>query len=178
MKRAAPGFLMLCAALGSVWLAAAAAAPPAPKTNSVLGKHDTSQPINIDADKVTADLAAKTVTYSGNVVVTQGDIRMHADAMKVNTDNGKAAQTITANGHVVVDSPTSGTATSDTGIYDVPGHLITLSGRHVVLVHNKDVSSGTKLTVNLATNIASFVSEKSQGGNGRVQGTFSATGGN
>lgn len=180
MKRAF-FLLMLCgvlpAALSSgAGLPARAADAPA-KTNALLGKHDSSQPINIAADAVTADLAAKTVAYSGNVIVTQGDIRMHADAMKVNTDNGKAS-TIQANGKVVVDSPASGTATGDAGVYDVPNHLITLTGRHVVLVHNKDISSGTKLTVNLVTNIATFVGDKSQPGNGRVQGVFSPTGGN
>jgi lipopolysaccharide export system protein LptA len=79
---------------------------------------------------------------------------------------------------VVVDSPASGTAIGDTGIYDVPNHLVTLTGRKVVLTHNKDVSSGTKLTVNLVTNIATFVSDKAQGGNGRVTGTFTPGSGN
>ncbi len=176
MKRAALICLMLCAAN------IAHAQTPAPaataKTNTVLGNHNTNQPINIDADKVTADLANKSVLYTGNVVVTQGDIKMHADTMKVNTVDGKAAQNIQANGHVVVDSPASGTATSDAGVYDVPNHQITLTGRKVTLVHNKDISSGTKLTVNLVTNIATFVSDKAQGGNGRVTGTFTPGSGN
>ncbi len=161
----------------SVVVAADALAQTAPKANPVLGKRNTNEPINIAADKWQADLKVNSLTYTGNVVVTQGDIRMRADVMKVNTDKGKA-QTITATGRVVVDSPASGTATADTGIYDVPSHLITLTGRRVVLTHNKDVASGTKLTVNLDTNIASFASDKTQGGNGRVQGTFSPSGGN
>jgi lipopolysaccharide export system protein LptA len=171
--------LLLCAAMPA---AAAAEAPQsatrgAAKGSSILGNHNTSQPIDIAADKVTANLEEKTVTYTGNVVVTQGEIKMHADAMKVNTDNGKAS-TIQANGHVVVDAPASGTATGDTGIYDVPNHVVTLTGRKVVLVHNKDISSGTRLSVNLVTNVATFVSDKAQGGNGRVQGTFTPGGGN
>jgi lipopolysaccharide export system protein LptA len=150
------------------------AAQPAKSSSPILGKHDSNQPINIAADSVTADLAAKTVTYTGNVIVTQGDVRMHAETMKVNTDNGKA-NNILANGRVVVDSPASGTATGDAGVYDVANHLVTLTGKHVVLVHNKDVSSGTKLTVNLVTNIATFVGDKSQPGGGRVQGVFAPT---
>jgi lipopolysaccharide export system protein LptA len=174
MKRAA--LILLTFAFGACGAATAADAPP--KAASLLGSHNTSQPIDIAADKVTADLNAKTVTYTGNVVVTQGEIKMHADAMKVNTDNGKAAQNIQATGHVVVNSPASGTATSEVGSYDVPNHLITLTGSKVVLVHNKDVSSGTRLTVNLLTNVATFVSDKAQGGNGRVTGTFMPGGGN
>ena len=175
MKRAVLFFVLLCAAAPAH--AADAAPASGNKTNALLGQRNTNQPIDIAADKVSADLGAKTVTYSGNVIVTQGGIKMHADAMKVNTDNGKA-QTIQANGNVVVDAPNSGTATGETGTYDVPGHLVTLTGHHVVLVHNKDVSSGTKLTVNLLTNVATFVSDKAQGGNGRVQGTFTPGGGN
>jgi lipopolysaccharide export system protein LptA len=176
MKRAALFFAMLYAAAP----ASAADAPPTSgaKTNSLLGQRNTNQPIDVHADKFSADLNAKTFTYSGNVIVIQGDIRMHAADVKVNTADGKAPTTIVATGGVVVDSPGSGTATGDAGTYDVPNHLVTLTGRKVVLVHNKDISSGTKLTVNLVTNVATFVSDKSQGGNGRVQGTFTPTGGN
>ncbi len=159
-------------------LCGSAQAADAPKSNGLLANRNSNQPIDVHADKFSADLNAKTFTYSGNVIVTQGDIRMHAADIKVNTADGKAPTTIVATGGVVVDSPGSGTATGDAGTYDVPNHLITLTGRKVVLVHNKDVSSGTKLTVNLATNVATFVSDKAQGGNGRVQGTFTPGGGN
>jgi lipopolysaccharide export system protein LptA len=174
MKRAVFLFLMFCGG------AQAADTPPSSgnKTATLLGQHNTNQPINIAADKVTADLNNKSVTYTGNVIVTQGDIHMHANAMKVDTVDGKAVQIIQATGNVVVDSPASGTATGEAGTYDVPNHTVTLTGRKVVLVHNKDISSGTKLSVNLVTNVATFVSDKSQGGNGRVTGTFTPTGGN
>jgi lipopolysaccharide export system protein LptA len=179
MKRAVLLILMLCGALRPASAADAPAAPAAPagKTSTLLGNHNTNQPINVAADRSSADLGAKTLTYSGNVVITQGDIKMHADVVKVSTDNSKPS-IIQANGNVVVDSPGSGTATGDAGTYDVPNHQITLTGHHVVLVHNKDISSGTRLTVNLVTNVANFVSDKAQGGNGRVQGTFTPTGGN
>jgi lipopolysaccharide export system protein LptA len=162
--------LALCGAVSAASAQAPAKAP--------LGKHDTSAPINIAADRVTADIASKTVTYSGNVVITQADLKMRADAVKAETANNQANR-ITATGKVVVDSPSSGTATGDTGVYDVPGHLITLTGRHVVLTNsNKIVSSGTKLMVNLMTGIASFTSDKSQGGTGRVGAILNPAPGN
>jgi lipopolysaccharide export system protein LptA len=183
MKRAAFLLVVFCGLGTAVARAADAPAAPAGKTSSLLGKRDTSQPINIAADKVTADLNAKTVTYSGNVVVVQGDIRMHADAMKVNTDNGKA-QTIQANGNVVVDSPASGTATGDSAVYDVTPRTVTLSGK-VVLTRAKDVMRGAKLTINLVTGQAVLGgqggvqgTQGAQTGNGRVQGVFTPTGGN
>ena len=135
MRRLAPACRRCAAATGA--------------SRSLLGSHDTDKPIDITADKDSADLNAKTVTYSGNVIVTQGDIHMHADAMKVNTADGKH-QTIIANGNVVVDSPASGTATGDNGVYDVhqpAGDAYRPSGAD----HDKDIMRGTMLTVNLVT---------------------------
>jgi len=155
----------------------AAIAAAQAQTKSALSRN-TSQPINIAADKVTADLNAKSITYTGNVVVTQGDIRMHADAMKVNTDEGKA-KTIQADGKVVVDSPATGTVTGDNGLYDVNQKTVLMSGK-VVLTRGKDVMRGTKLTINLVTGQA-VLGAGSAGNNatpGRVQGVFTPTGGN
>jgi lipopolysaccharide export system protein LptA len=177
MTRAALFLLLLSAATAQAQTSAPKPAAPAGKTNSLLGKHDSSAPINIAADKVTADLNAKTVLYSGNVVVTQGDIRMHAEAMKVLTNEGKAAQTIEANGAVVVDSPASGTVTGDTGVYDVAAHTVLMTGK-VVLTHGKDVMRGTKLSVNLDTGQATLGAQGAAQSNGRVQGTFTPSGGN
>jgi lipopolysaccharide export system protein LptA len=183
MNRAAVPFLMLCAA-ALLFIGAAQAqtgpkpaTPPAGKTNSLLGKHNNSEPINFAADHWTADLNNKSFMYTGNVIVTQGDIRLHADTMKVLTDNGKAARTIQANGAVVVDSPATGTVTGDAGVYDVAAHTVLMTGK-VVLTHGKDVMRGTKLTVNLDTGQATLGAQGAAQSNGRVQGTFSPTGGN
>jgi lipopolysaccharide export system protein LptA len=148
------------------------------QTKSALGSRNTNQPINIAADKVTADLNAKSITYTGNVVVTQGEIRMHADAMKVNTDDGKA-KTIQADGKVVVDSPATGTVTGDNGVYDLNQKTVLMSGK-VVLTRGKDVMRGTRLTVNLVTGQA-VLGASAAGNNatpGRVQGVFTPSGGN
>jgi lipopolysaccharide export system protein LptA len=150
--------LLLCCAASAAWAA------DAPKA-SLLGSHDTRQPINIEADKMQADLNAKTVIYTGNVIVTQGDIRMRANSMKADNKANK----IFADGKVVVDSPTSGTATGDSAVYDVTPHTVTLTG-HVVLVHGKDVLRQSHLTYNLATGIVQAVTP-----GGRVQGVFTPT---
>ena len=55
-----------------------------------------------------------------------------------------------ANGNVVVDSPRSGTATGDNGVYSVVPRTVLLTG-NVVLKKGKDVMRGSQLTVNLAT---------------------------
>ena len=179
MKKLVLVLMMFCAPGVCLFAPIPAGAADPPKTTSLLGNRNANQPINIAADKVMADLNAKSITYTGNVVVTQGDIRMHADAMKVNTDNGKA-QTIQADGKVVVDSPASGTVTGDTGVYDVSARTVLMSGK-VVLTHGKDVMRGTKLTVNLVTGQAVLGAQGSStpgGQPGRVQGVFTPSGGN
>ena len=86
----------------------------------------------LDADKVTADqTTAKTCTSSGNVIVTQGDIKMHADSDA--TYDRKAASKIYRHrpcGGGFAEQ--SGIVSGDTGVYDVPKKLVTLTG-HVVL---------------------------------------------
>jgi len=51
---------------------------------------------------------------------------------------------------VVVDSPKSGTATGENGVYSVAPRTVLLTG-NVVLKKGKDVMRGAQLTVNLAT---------------------------
>jgi lipopolysaccharide export system protein LptA len=122
------------------------------KTVSILGNHDADKPVNISADKMQADLKGKIVTYSGNVIGIQGDIRLRADVMKDDQPNSK----IYANGKVVVDSPASGTVTGDNGIYDLTKKLVTVSG-HVVLHKQGQVTmQGSLLTVNMVTGIANL----------------------
>lgn len=186
MKRAALA-LLFCALAGAAAAQTATPTATAPKaatkTGGILGNRNTNQPIDIAADKSSADLNTKTVNWTGNVVVTQGDIKMHADAIKVSSDNGKASS-IQASGHVVVDSPATGTVTGDTGVYDVGAHSVLMTGK-VVLTHGKDVMRGTRLSVNLDTGqavlgaagpVTGTVAPGTQ--NGRVQGIFTPSGGN
>lgn len=168
MKRA----LVLSALL--MLAAAHADTPPAP------GRHDANQPIAISADRFVAEKdpaagadGAITGTYSGNVIVTQGDIRMRANRVRINVISGKPNK-IYADGNVVVNSA-SGTATGDAGVYDVAPRLITLTG-HVVLTKEKNVMRGAQLTVNLVTGVANLGGgggvTGTHGGGGRVQGLF------
>jgi lipopolysaccharide export system protein LptA len=125
---------------------------PAAAQNGLLGKHDADKPVNISADAMQADIRGEIVTYTGNVVGIQGDIRLHADKMKYD----KPADKIYANGKVVVDSPATGTVTGDNGIYDLTKKLVTLSGHVVLHKQGQATMSGSLLTVNMVTGIASL----------------------
>src|SRR6185295_13438040 len=78
---------------------------------------DANQPIAVNADSFLADLNGETGLYTGNVIVSQGAIRLHADRVKVSAPGGRASR-VEADGHVVVDTP-SGQAVGDSGVYEV-----------------------------------------------------------
>ena len=128
--------------------AAKPAAKPAAKRNNA------NADINISSDAFQADLNGKTGTWQGNVVVVQGDIKLRANSVRVSTVNGDADK-VMATGNVVVDSPASGTATGETGVYEVKPKIVTMSG-NVVLKKGKDVMRGAQLTVNMVTGRATL----------------------
>jgi lipopolysaccharide export system protein LptA len=156
-----------------------AAAPVAPENPLGLNAH---QPIAVNADSFFADLTADTGTYTGNVIVVQGNVKLHADEVKVLAPGGKASR-MEAAGHVVVDSP-SGQAVGDTGVYEVPQQVLHLTG-HVVLTKDQNVMRGTALEYSMATGLATMTAGETPvqtvaPGNelpppakpGRVQGLF------
>lgn len=124
------------------------AAAPAPENPLGLNAH---QPIAVNADSFLADLTGDTGTYTGNVIVVQGTVKLHADKVKVQAPGGKASR-MEAEGHVVVDSP-SGQAVGDTGVYDVPQQILRLTG-HVVLTKDQNVMRGTALEYSMSSGLA------------------------
>lgn len=138
-----------------------------------VARHDADQPISISSDNFVAEknpaaAGGITGTYSGNVIIVQGDNRMRSDTVRIVVVNNKP-QKIFFNGSVVVNSA-SGTASGDAGVYDVVPRLVTLTG-HVVLTKEKNVMRGAQLTVNLVTGIAQL-GGGTNGTHGRVQGLF------
>ena len=152
--------------------AAKPVAKPAPK------RSNANADINISSDAFQADLNGKTGTWQGNVVVVQGDMKLRANSVRVTTVKGEADKVI-ATGNVVVDSPATGTATGENGVYAVVPRTVTLNG-NVVLKKGKDVMRGAQLTVNLATGQASLgggVKSQTTPG-GRVQAVIHPSSGN
>ena len=124
----------------------------------------SNAPIAVNADSFLADLNGETGTYTGNVIVTQGMIRLHADKVKVD----RAWRTRLENGsqgHVVVDSP-SGQAVGDNGFYDVPSQILRLNG-NVVLTKDANVMRGSALEISMATGIARLTAAGNRSRKGR-----------
>jgi len=132
---------------------------------------DTDEPIAVNADSFTADLQGETGTYSGNVLVVQGAIRLRADEITVAAPGGQATH-MEARGGIVVESP-SGTATGALAIYDISMQIIRLTG-NVVLTNNANVMRGNDLEVRIADGRATLSGgpDGQNQGQGRVQGLF------
>lgn len=127
-------------------IATPALAAPAAK---VTGQSNSNAPINISSDSFQADLNAKSGTYNGNVIVTQADMKLRANTVKVTTVNGKGDKVV-ASGNVVVDSPKSGTVTGEQGVYSIGPRTVLMTG-NVTLKKGKDVMRGCQLTVNMVS---------------------------
>lgn len=154
--------VFLVATLPAAWAAESAhAAAPA------LAPHNSNAPINVSSDNFEGNFQTKVGTYSGNVIITQADDKLRADSVQVEVVSGKPSR-FHAAGHVVFVSP-SGTATGDTGVYDLGPRTITLTG-HVVLTKEKDVMHGTALVVDMNTGESHLTAHGAPGG--RVQGLF------
>ena len=164
MRRTIPA-IFVCAA----WSFAAASALATPDSGLLPSASNANSPIEVSADSFLADINSKSGTYTGNVIVKQGDFRLRANTVRVNVVSGKPNR-ILASGNVVFDAP-SGNAQGDTGVYDVGPRTITLHG-HVILAKDKNVMRGSTLTVNLATGSAQLGAKDLPGG--RVQGLFTA----
>ncbi|HYM18500.1 MAG TPA: LptA/OstA family protein [Micropepsaceae bacterium] len=171
MKSFAPRLLIACALVAGGLLLSNHALPAAgPFNASGLGL-DSGKPIAVNADSFLADLKGETGTYTGNVIVTQGEVKLHADEVTVLAPGGRA-QRMEAKGHVIVDSP-SGQAVGDNGVYDVAAQNLRLTG-HVVLTQDANVMRGSELQVSMATGIATLSAAPQTPGEapGRVQGLF------
>lgn len=133
-------------------------------TASGLGfsKHDSNQPINVSSNQFKGDLATKVGTYLGNVIVVQGDMKMRADSVRIEEAGDKPSK-VYAHGTVVIDAP-NGTGTGDDGVYDLVVKTITLTGKAVVLTKGKNVMRGTKLVMDLNTNLADLTAAGMPGG--------------
>ncbi len=140
---------------------------------------DQNQPVNYAANRLELQDRQNRLVLSGNVIVTQGDLRFTADRMSVAyTDSGGLQiQRIDATGGVVVTRG-SERAQGAAGVYDFNRRVIVLSGG-VALRRGSDTLNGGRLTIDLASGRSSVdgsaaVAPGDQTApSGRVSGSFS-----
>ena len=60
---------------------------------------DRNQPISLVADRATYNDKTGYTTYSGNVVIEQGSMKLQADSVTAQLNKNRQISTVTANGH-------------------------------------------------------------------------------
>jgi len=116
-------------------------------------RQDTSLPVEMTADQLRVDQAAGTATFTGNVVVGQGEMRLSADRVEVEygsdgiTPTGRIER-LHAAGNVVLVSGAEA-AEAQSAVYTIDSGTIVMTGS-VLLTQGQNALSGERLVVNLA----------------------------
>ena len=119
------------------------------------GSND-KEPIQIEAETLEVADKSNSATFTGNVVVSQGEARLKTQHLVVHyagSATGNVQQSISrleATGRVFISSKDQ-TATGDEASFDMDRQLMVMTGREVVLSQGENVVVGNKLTVNLKT---------------------------
>ena len=109
---------------------------------------DTTLPVEVQADQLTVNNADGSAVFSGNVVVTQGEMKLAAGEVRViyGTDQ-KNIETLIASGGVIVKN-LGDAAEAAEAVYTIDSGVIVLSG-DVLLTQGGSAMAGQKLTINL-----------------------------
>lgn len=141
--------------------------------NAFALQSDTSQPINVESVEQSADLQANRIVFSGDVIATQGSIKVKADKIEISRNTNGSLKSIVAYG-----SPVTFEQQQDNGrliksrssilSYNPQDASITLQGRAVVWQGESKIT-GEKIEYNI-TSQRLKASSKNQGS--RVSSTF------
>lgn len=109
---------------------------------------DTSQPVNVTSETFTVDNADGTAVFTGNVVVTQGQMTLSAAEVRVvyNQDRSAIDRLLASGGVTIVNL--ADTAKAREADYAIESGVIVLTG-DVALTQGPTAMAGQKLTVNL-----------------------------
>lgn len=137
--------LVLASALAL--LAAGAAAQDARIAFGDLNQ-DTSLPVQVQADQLAVNNADGTAVFSGNVVVTQGEMVLAAGEVRVTygTDQTEIDQLVASGGVTVTNLGDA--AEAQEAVYTIASGQIVLSGK-VLLTQGASAMAGERLTINL-----------------------------
>lgn len=137
-------------------------------------KTDQQQPINVESIEQSADLQANKLVFSGDVVATQGSIKITADKVEVNRDTNGSLKSVIAYGRPVTfeqkqDNGSYIRSRSTTLSYLPKDTKIVLQGR-VVIWQGESKMTGERVEYNITTQKLHANNNNSQGG--RVSSTF------
>lgn len=158
-------------------LAGVGAVVSQPGSAQLFAGHDSNAPVDYSADRIELQDKANRVVLSGNVDVTQKDLRLRAARVTVSytNDGSLKIQRMIATGGVLVTRGTD-SARGDVAVYDLVQRIITMSG-NVTLTRNGSTLNGGRAVINLATGMSTVDGRAAApsggtGKGGRVSGTF------
>jgi lipopolysaccharide export system protein LptA len=112
---------------------------------------DTAQPVEVTADSLTVSQTDGTATFSGNVLIGQGDMRLSAGEVLVEytaEDRTRIARLL-ATGGVTLASGTDAAEAREAEYEIVTGTVVLTGG--VLLTQGQNTITGQKLTIDLKT---------------------------
>ena len=165
-------------------IAGSASGQRATSGNNSLFRHDSNAPIDVSAARIEVQDRADRAILSGNVVATQGDMRLTSASLVVLYSNNQSAgggsggvqiRRLEASGGVTITQPGQ-TARGQFAIYDVDRKIVTMIG-NVSLVRNDARVQGGRLVLEMDTGravldggAAGAPGQRASGG--RVSGRF------
>lgn len=133
-------------------------------TNVAFGglKADTTLPVEMNADSLSINQADGTAIFAGNVLVTQGAMRMTAAEIRVEySADKKGIEKLYATGKVLIINATDA-AEADQAIYTIDSGQVVMTG-DVLLTQGQAAMSAEKLILDLKS------------GTGRMEGRVTTT---
>lgn len=123
---------------------------------------DTDAPVSVDADELTVDQAGGQATFTGNVRVAQGDLRLAASQVRVEYGAAEGEiRALHATGGVTLASPDVA-AEAQQATYTIGSGMIEMSG-DVLVTQGPSTIAGERLVIDTAA------------GTGRVEGRVRTT---
>lgn len=114
-------------------------------------KHDSTLPVEISADQLQVDQSDGSATFSGNVQIGQGDMRLSAGKVRVeyatgDDTTGEISRLLASDGVTLVNGAEAAEARE--AVYTISSGVIVMTGG-VILTQGQNALSSEKLTVNL-----------------------------
>lgn len=137
---------------------------------------DRNQPISLVADRATFNEKTGVTTYSGNVIIEQGTMKLQANSIVANLNSGRKISTITATGSPAhfqqKTDPAKGPAKGQAQkiIYNAETGIITLSGNALLEQEGASIrGANLKYSMNKGDIVAEGTPNKTGSEGGRVK---------
>lgn len=130
---------------------------------------NTSAPVEVASDRLEVDQADGSATFTGNVLVTQGALRLAADRIRViyaGEGNESRIRELRADGNVTLANGAEA-AEADAAVYDIEAGSVVMTG-DVILAQGQTALSSERLVIDLNSGTGSM--------EGRVRSVFQAGG--